>query len=171
MPTSTYRRRMLPSSSVASESSHLSRARAASGKGPWPLHDQVVSCTVRSSVVGLRYGCPSWAAGAAGTHRGLVKNTSTTSAQRGGRRSLRPVCSHSASIKSGVAWLHVWSRQSAVCRHLRHIGSGHSRPCASRAGPNPSLKLSPNGGPPSPVWRYAVHFRQSGLGVPPSVPA
>ena len=37
--------------------------------------------------------------------------------------------------------------------------------------PNPSLKLSPNGGPPGPVWRYAVHFRQSGPGVPPSVPA
>ena len=37
--------------------------------------------------------------------------------------------------------------------------------------PNPSLKLSPNGGPPGPVWLYAVHFRQSGPGVPPSVPA
>ena len=37
--------------------------------------------------------------------------------------------------------------------------------------PNPSLKLSPNGGPPGPVWRYAVHFRQPGPGVPPSVPA
>ena len=37
--------------------------------------------------------------------------------------------------------------------------------------PNRSLKLSPNGGPPGPVWRYAVHFRQSGPGVPPSVPA
>jgi hypothetical protein len=33
--------------------------------------------------------------------------------------------------------------------------------------PNPSLKRSPNGGPPGPVWRYAVHFRQSGPGVPP----
>ena len=37
--------------------------------------------------------------------------------------------------------------------------------------PNPSFKPSPNGGPPGPVWRYAVHFRQSGPGVPPSVPA
>ena len=36
---------------------------------------------------------------------------------------------------------------------------------------NPSLKLSPNGVSPSPVWRYAVHFRQSGLGATPSVPA
>ena len=37
--------------------------------------------------------------------------------------------------------------------------------------PNPSFKPSPNGGPPGPVWRYEVHFRQSGPGVPPSVPA
>ena len=40
-----------------------------------------------------------------------------------------------------------------------------------RAPPNPSLKRSANGRPPSPVWRYAVHFRQSGLGVLPSSPA
>ena len=41
----------------------------------------------------------------------------------------------------------------------------------SQALPNPSVKPSPNGGPPGPVWRYAVHFRQSGPSVPPSVPA
>ena len=37
--------------------------------------------------------------------------------------------------------------------------------------PNPSLKRSPNGGPPGPGWWYAVHFHQPGPGVPPSVPA
>ena len=37
--------------------------------------------------------------------------------------------------------------------------------------PNPSFKPSPNGGPPGPVWRYSVHFRQPGPGVPPLVPA
>ena len=37
--------------------------------------------------------------------------------------------------------------------------------------PNPSLKLSPNGVSPSPVWRYAVHFRQPGPGVLPLSPA
>ena len=37
--------------------------------------------------------------------------------------------------------------------------------------PNPSVKPSPNGGPPGPVWRYAVHFRQPGPGVPPLCPA
>ena len=36
--------------------------------------------------------------------------------------------------------------------------------------PNPSLKLSPNGGPRRPGRRYAVHFRQPGPRVPPSVP-
>ena len=37
--------------------------------------------------------------------------------------------------------------------------------------PNPSLKRSANGRPPSPVWRYAVHFRQPGLGGLPSSPS
>ena len=36
--------------------------------------------------------------------------------------------------------------------------------------PNPSLEARPNGRPPGPVWRYAVHFRQSGPGVLPLVP-
>ena len=37
--------------------------------------------------------------------------------------------------------------------------------------PNTSLKLSPNGGSRGPGRRYAVHFRQPGPRVPPSVPA
>jgi hypothetical protein len=37
--------------------------------------------------------------------------------------------------------------------------------------PNPSLKRSANGRPPSPGRRYAVHFRQPGLGALPSSPA
>ena len=41
----------------------------------------------------------------------------------------------------------------------------------SAAGPNPSLKPSPNGGPPGPGRMYAVHCLQPGPGVPPSVPA
>ena len=36
--------------------------------------------------------------------------------------------------------------------------------------PNPSLEARPNGGPPGPGRRYAVHFRQPGPGVPPLVP-
>ena len=42
-------------------------------------------------------------------------------------------------------------------------------PCALM--PNPSFKPSPNGGPPGPVWRYAVLFRLPGPRVTPSVPA
>ena len=37
--------------------------------------------------------------------------------------------------------------------------------------PNPSLKLSTNGGPRGPGRRYPVHSRQPGPRVPPSVPA
>ena len=37
--------------------------------------------------------------------------------------------------------------------------------------PNPSFKPSPNGGPPGPGCRYAVHFLHPGPGVPPLVPA
>ena len=41
----------------------------------------------------------------------------------------------------------------------------------SAALPDPSLRLSPNGGPRGPARRYAVHFRQPGPRVSPSVPA
>jgi hypothetical protein len=40
----------------------------------------------------------------------------------------------------------------------------------ARVLPNPSLNRSTNGRPPSPVWRYTVHFRQPGLGVLPLAP-
>ena len=47
-----------------------------------------------------------------------------------------------------------------------------SSPLASSvARPNPSVKLSPNGGPRGPGRRYAVHFLQPGPRVPPLVPA
>ena len=36
--------------------------------------------------------------------------------------------------------------------------------------PNPSFDARPNGKPPGPARRYAVHFRQSGPGVSPSAP-
>jgi hypothetical protein len=49
-------------------------------------------------------------------------------------------------------------------------GAGVRQP-SRRPRPNPSLKRSTNGGPPGPVWRYAVHFRQTGPGVPPLAPA
>ena len=48
---------------------------------------------------------------------------------------------------------HTWARQ---VRELR---------------PNPSFKRSATGRPPSPVRRYAVHCRQTGLGGLPASPA
>ena len=38
------------------------------------------------------------------------------------------------------------------------------------ATPNPSVEARPNGRPPGPVRRYAVHFRRPGPGVLPLVP-
>ena len=76
-------------------------------------------------------------------------------------------------------------RPQSAARHARRRGAGSTcgrppgeagpwqgqRPRSSGAVlPNPSLKLSPNGEPPGPGRRYAVHFRQPGPGVPPSVP-
>ena len=52
-----------------------------------------------------------------------------------------------------------------VCSHVA------TSPPSAPVKPNPSLKLSPNGGPRGPGRRYAVHFRQPGPRVPPSVPA
>ena len=50
---------------------------------------------------------------------------------------------------------------AALCLHRHHRG----------ALPNPSFKQSPNGVPRGPGRQYAVHFRQPGPRVPPSVPA
>ena len=50
-------------------------------------------------------------------------------------------------------------------------GTLRTLPFPPTAMPNPSFKPSPNGGPPGPVWRYAVHFLQPGPGVLPSSPA
>ncbi len=59
-----------------------------------------------------------------------------------------------------------WSTPTSAARsrQVRCVAS----PGASR--PNPSLKLSPNGGPRGPGRRYLVHSRQPGPRVPPSVP-
>ena len=50
-------------------------------------------------------------------------------------------------------------------------GTLHTLPLLPTVMPNPSFKPSPNGGPPGPGCRYAVHFLHPGPGVPPSVPA
>jgi hypothetical protein len=76
-------------------------------------------------------------------------------------------------------WRELWSSgqrgttctsEMAPARTSRSLRSKSMR-FGHTATPNPSLKRSANGRPPSPVWRYAVHFRQPGLGVLPSSPA
>jgi len=49
-------------------------------------------------------------------------------------------------------------------------GQGHSLGDTSTALPNTSFEARPNGKPPSPGPRYAVHYLWPGLGVLPSVP-
>jgi hypothetical protein len=72
---------------------------------------------------------------------------------------LHSMCVPCASTRRYVVWLAVV------------IGGVCGASLRLHAWPNPSLKPSPNGGPPGPGCRYAVHFRQPGPGVPPSVPA
>ena len=55
---------------------------------------------------------------------------------------------------------------------LRSVDVQLCRGCSvRRVRPNPSLKPSPNGGPPGPASRYRVHFLLAGPGVPPLVPS
>ena len=59
----------------------------------------------------------------------------------------------------------------APCLHMPR-NSPHSQLRApAPAWPNPSLKRSANGRPPSPGRWYSVHFHRPGLGVLPSSPA
>ena len=69
-----------------------------------------------------------------------------------------------------------WSAQSGLPSFLFTkvscpSGTLHVFPLPDTVLPNPSFKPSPNGGPPGPGCRYAVHFLHPGPGVPPSVPA
>ena len=57
------------------------------------------------------------------------------------------------------------------CLHIpRNSPHSHLR-APDPAWPNPSLKRSANGRPPSPGRWYSVHFHRPGLGVLPSSPA
>ena len=119
----------------------------------------------------------------------LLRQHSRSSARAAGgfpkagswQRQTGPACgrpSHSAwryaASWSGAANLRGTAR--SLARSLC-LGSSRGTICVvntlvhCQVRPNTSFKPSPNGGPPGPVWRYAVHFRQPGPGVPPSVPA
>ena len=78
------------------------------------------------------------------------------------RRWLENVSTHGPQRGAGSNW----STPKTVARSpYQGCRASHG---ASR--PNPSLKLSPNGGPRGPGRRYPVHFRQPGPRVPPLVP-
>ena len=119
--------------------------------------------------------------------------------QGAGERDSRRQCATLASIAEAVAVFEGQSNEPAAAeaRHAsfgasacggtvttfatqasaRFVQSNRDAAYRSAAGtcrvvlPNPSLKLSPNCGPRGPGRRYAVHFRQPGPRVPPSVPA
>ena len=91
-----------------------------------------------------------------------------------------------APSAAAVAFAHAGRRLEYVACHGCQRGAGgtcsgpggvtgpwqaHYRHASGAALPNPSLKLSPNGGPRGPGRRYVAHFRQPGPRVPPSVPA
>ena len=96
-------------------------------------------------------------------------------------RSVRRTAAGQASVAASSCPAGGWkvaakgSSNSRASIKFVHRRSGSSNPLwlhlPCQVAPNPSLKLSPNGVSPSPVWRYAVHFRQSGLGATPPVPA
>jgi hypothetical protein len=78
------------------------------------------------------------------------------------QRWLRNVASQGHERGAGNNWSTATS--AARSRLVRSVAShGASRP-------NPSLKLSPNGGPRGPRRLYLVHSRQPGPRVPPLVP-
>ncbi len=80
---------------------------------------------------------------------------------------LAPPCLHAALRGVGSAVV-----GAAACLAVRRGNKSASQRerTPNAALPNPSLKLSPNGGPRGPGRRYPVHSRQPGPRVPPSVP-
>ena len=98
---------------------------------------------------------------------------------------IQSVCGAAAANTAASGLGHLRRRLEYAARHGRQRGAGsdwcgppgvtgpgrlqHQR-SKGAALPNPSLKGSTNGGPPGPVRRYAVHFRQPGPGVPPLAP-
>ena len=72
------------------------------------------------------------------------------------------IVAHRVTVAAGLG---------AAASSIASVQRSHMPAGQPLAAPNPSLKLSPNGRPPGPSWRYAVHFRQLGPGVLPLVPA
>jgi hypothetical protein len=69
--------------------------------------------------------------------------------------------------RCAFGWLPKVSCSVAQSRVFGPVGFATVAP----ARPNPSVKLSTNGGPPGPGRQYGVHFCRPGPGVPPLAPA
>ena len=103
-----------------------------------------------------------------------TEHTNSGSSRRPQKRTLK--ATDQAGVRSGVR---PRGRLQSSAHALRSgVCSGRFGPAvlppsssASSATPNPSVKLSANGRPPSPSHRYGVHFLWLGLGVLPSSPA
>ena len=83
----------------------------------------------------------------------------TRAPKQGGRLRRNRLSSYAHSV---LGWLYYFPGGTFATIQLR---------VPWRVRPNPSVKPSPNGGPPGPGHRYGVHFLWPGPGVPPSVPA
>ena len=112
-----------------------------------PCHIDPAHCVASTVVQSVRRAA---AAKDGASSQGQLVRRLQTVACHARRRGARSTCGG----PQGVTW--PWQAQ-------RLLSSGAVLP-------NPSLKLSPNGGPPGPGRRYPAHFRQPGPGVPPSVP-
>ena len=117
--------------------------------------------------------------GTCGSRLSAMQTTSIVTRLHG-RRSQRIAMARTGACRSIGGVKHLTVNFKRV-QHARQSASGGSALCLAvadlrdpavrRAEPNSSLKPSPNGGPPGPGRRYAVHFRQPGPGVPPLGPA
>ena len=96
-------------------------------------------------------------------------NSASTSAKAPVRTNVQSVLRGAAAGRGAVRLrLQAPWRAAAQLGGSQHGFAVHLR---SSRRPNPSLKPSPNGGPPGPASRYRVHFLLAGPGVPPLCPA
>ena len=80
-------------------------------------------------------------------------------------------CSTGRSLPVLVTFARGSRKSSGMPRSVGQLaGTSLWRLRVQSAAPNPSVKARPNGKPPGPGRRYAVHFRRPGPGVLPSVP-
>ena len=147
---------------------NFARGRFFSTSNATPSHKESSSKAKRT---------PTWNSQAVSNPLGAPRGTGVLAVhrQRRGVQGTTPESTSTRSFRHAAVSLRGFSQ-----RHWQYLGrgslphlrsSGHALQQLHGARPNPSFKRSANGRPPGPVWRYAVHFRQSGPGVLPLAPA